>query len=443
MSKVSPQAETVNFPLPSILKDESRVQALFAPFRERSVNPENYDSKMQFWKDVIMDLCIHKGKATFSKNELLQTFSLGRRIPSCLDTVLEDMQKTSLIRPRVEYEYDPSNGWTGWAVLRFWKNPLNKIKNVVLPSTPIQQEFVHLTVIKMMLHDLQTIFEKSPYSGSICCYEELKNDISNNINITDDCLALCLRTLSCQQKIGLNYRQSTDGNNNQIIHLVKIPSTSDASIIINESDIALHNLQTTKQSLLKQLDSLELQVSENEEKARQYIKENKRLLAKTYLRKKHLLEKSHAKRSDALHNIESIISNLDDAKHNGVILDAYKYGTKALQDILKTSNLTYDNVEEVVSDLRETLDMNNDLQETIAKPNTSELLSKDEEDELERELKELFGDQCGKSPSTNDSQVTTPQRIEISDAELIAMLDGLEVEQNTPVKNFSINESNI
>lgn len=70
-------------------------------------------------------------------------------------------------------------------------------------------------------------------------------------------------------------------------------AASHPSVIINESDIGLHNLHTTRQLLLKQLENLEFQVAENEEKARQYIKENKRLLAKTYLRKKHLLEKSH------------------------------------------------------------------------------------------------------------------------------------------------------
>ncbi|XP_058980141.1 charged multivesicular body protein 7-like [Musca domestica] len=456
MSSVSSKSQGAKSPkqfqLPAVLNDELRAQALYAPFRERSVNPENYDSKMKFWKDIILEFCLHRGTSTFSKYELLQTFSIGQRVPSCLDTVIGEMQRSGLIRPRLEYEYDPSNGWTGWAVLRFWKNPLHKIKNAVLSPNSAQQDhmFVHLTAMKKYCKDLQAIFENPPFSGAIFCYEELKNSIFASTKMSEDCLVLCLQTLSCQNKIGLHYRQNVDGNNNQIIHLVKIPSASHPSVIINESDIGLHNLHTTRQLLLKQLENLEFQVAENEEKARQYIKENKRLLAKTYLRKKHLLEKSHAKRSDALHNIESLMSNLDDAKHNGVILDAYKYGTKALQEILKSSNLTYDNVEEIVSDLRETIDTNSDLQEIIAKTSTSECLSTEEEDELERELKGLFADQAaasspiipGKAPA-NDSQITQPQKIEISDAELIAMLDELEVEQKTPANSFSVSEATI
>ncbi|XP_061396251.1 charged multivesicular body protein 7 [Musca vetustissima] len=436
------------FPLPSVLRDDARVQALYGPFRERSVNPENYDSKMKFWKDTIVEFCLHKGMATFSKNELLHTFTVGQRVPSCLDTVIDEMKKNGLIRPRLEYEYDPANGWAGWAVLRLWKTPLNRIKNVILPTNTRQLGHMEYKYCC----NLQSIFEKPPYPGSIYSFEEVKNNISALLNISEDCLVLCLRTLFCQQQIGLRYRQNAnaDGNNNEMIHLIKIPSTSNSSVTVDDSDIALHNLQITRQSLLKQLEHLELQISENEEKTRQYIRENKRLLAKTYLRKRHLLEKSHVKRSDALHNIESLISNIDDAKHNGVILDAYKYGTKALQDVLKTSNLTFDNVEEVVSDMRETLDMNNDLQETIAKATPSECLSTDEEDELERELKELFGDRSAPSSTnipdvwpTSDSRESASQKIEISDAELIAMLDGLDVEQKTPVNSFSISDANI
>jgi len=55
----------------------------------------------------------------------------------------------------------------------------------------------------------------------------------------------------------------------------------------------MHNLEMTRASLLKQLEDLEDEVKMNDDKARQYVKENKRQLAKTYLRKRRLLEKNH------------------------------------------------------------------------------------------------------------------------------------------------------
>lgn len=64
---------------------------------------------------------------------------------------------------------------------------------------------------------------------------------------------------------------------------------------ITEGDLAIHNLMMTKESLEKQLADIELQITEIQNKAIQNIKEGKRLLAKTSLRRKHLLEKNHGK----------------------------------------------------------------------------------------------------------------------------------------------------
>lgn len=145
------------------------------------------------------------------------------------------------------------------------------------------------------------------------------------------------------------------------------------------------------------------------------------------------------KRSAALHNIELLLSNVYEAKHNGVILEAYKFGSKALQNALESSNLKYDNVDEIVSDVRETMDTYKDLQDSLANVNLNESLgSQGDEDELERELKEIMGEvdnnksQADNRANNNNVSVTMPQKIEITDAELLAMLEGLEVEQKNP-----------
>lgn len=134
-----------------------------------------------------------------------------------------------------------------------------------------------------------------------------------------------------------------------------------------------------------------------------------------------------------------------------MILDAYKYGSKALQDALKASNLTYDNVEEVVSEVRETVDISNELQDTLGKVDFNEPSYNIHEDELEQELRELLGETANTKSSgekdivhnNNICSESIPQKVDISDAELIAMLKGLEVEQKTPGKNISIGASDM
>lgn len=156
---------------PSCWEDDARAQVLLAPFRERSVNPENYDSKMNFWKDIIVDYCKFKGTPCFCKQELQQTFTRGQRVPSCLDTVLLEMHKLRLIRPRTDYEYDPANSWSGWAVNIFLKKPLiwgqNRVKSF-FGAPDINQlglvEFIHLEIMEVS-HCFNTSFR--PFTGTI------------------------------------------------------------------------------------------------------------------------------------------------------------------------------------------------------------------------------------------------------------------------------------
>lgn len=154
----NPKSSEDEYPYPSCWQDDARVQVLLAPFRDRSVNPENYDSKMKFWQDTIRDYCLFKGKANFCKNELHHNFTKGVRVPCCLDLVLCEMQKEKLIRLRKDYEYDPENSWSGWAVNSFVKKPLSwgfdKIKQKLGAIDANQQsltQFIHLEVIRVSI----------------------------------------------------------------------------------------------------------------------------------------------------------------------------------------------------------------------------------------------------------------------------------------------------
>lgn len=147
------------------------------------------------------------------------------------------------------------------------------------------------------------------------------------------------------------------------------------------------------------------------------------------------------KRSLALHNIETLLSNVHEAKLNGVILDAYKFGSKALQNALEVSNLKYDNVDEIVSDVRESMDSFREIQDSLANANLDNSLLNDslaDEDELEKELREIMSETVNtttKSAKENNNITTgTAKKIEITDDELLNMLNDLEIEQDSPGK---------
>ncbi|XP_053953751.1 charged multivesicular body protein 7 [Anastrepha ludens] len=441
------------FPYPVCWKDDARMHVLLAPFRNREVNPENYDSKLKFWQDMIAQYCEHTGTSCFCKRDLQLVFAREDRIPYGLDTVLAEMLKAKQIRTRDDYEYDPENTWGGWVMNSFVNRPIKwgwqTLKSKIGLQAQIDAgllEYVHLEVTKKFCKLLQQSVLQE-HQGELLHYDHFI-EISNAVlNLKEDCLLLCLHALYCQRKIGLEYKFE---DKEAKIHLIKIPSKTDTNVAITETDRAVHNLKMTQASLLKQLDNIEEDIKLTEEKARTYLKENKRQLAKTYLRKKHLMEKNHEKRSAALHNIESLITGVDEAQSHGQILDAYKIGSKALQKALNDSGLKYDNVDEVIAEVRDTMEAHQEIQDTLANANLAETTAGgadfNDNDALERELQQILG-QTGQTPlkqsNLDNNNVNTVSKdtpagkstAKISDEELLAMLEGLEVEDNSPARS--------
>lgn len=139
---------------------------------------------------------------------------------------------------------------------------------------------------------------------------------------------------------------------------------------------------------------------------------------------------------------------MDEAHSHGQILDAYKIGSKALQKALNDSGLKYDNVDEVIAEVRDTMETHQEIQDTLANAGISDIAAGgadfNDNDALERELQQILG-QTGQTPvkpiNKNEnanisksiaSVAPTPQ---ITDAELLAMLAGLEVEDGSPRKS--------
>lgn len=140
------------------------------------------------------------------------------------------------------------------------------------------------------------------------------------------------------------------------------------------------------------------------------------------------------RRSIALHNIETLLSNVDEAHHSGIVLDAYKIGSKTLQKVLNESGLKYDNVDEVLADVRETLDQHREVQDVMSS-SSADVPSQDE-DELELELRDLMDEKPAATAAVSAQPMNllsnnNKPKIVIDDEHLIAMLDELEVEEGS------------
>ncbi|XP_017098090.2 charged multivesicular body protein 7 [Drosophila bipectinata] len=425
--------ENGEFKFPPCWKDNAVMQQRFSTFRARHWNVQEYDTKMNFWTELIGNYLRFNGRPIVSLRDLQLLFMRGDQLPACLDTVILELQQRKQIRALSEFEYDPGNSWSGWLVNSLVKRPLSwgwlKIKHSVVAEDLEASTLVEWIHIDALNSTCDAIVEKAlpECTGKLMHFDAFKSFCkSQQIRIHSDTdLYVSLLSLNVRHIVGLEFK--TEKGIRQI-HLVKIPKKQGDDLNISQEDHAVHNLQNTQSQLLKQLESLEEDIKVNDDKARQYLKENKRQMAKTYLRKRHLLEKNHERRSVALHNIESLLSSVDEAQNSGVVLDAYKIGSNTLKKVLSESGLKYDNVDEVLADVRDTLDQHREVQDVMSNSVVESAVSLDE-DQLENELRELCGEttpsKLNNLPLINNNQ--KPQVV-ITDEELIAMLDDLEVE---------------
>lgn len=143
-----PNASTSDLNLPEDFyplcwKDDERMENLFAQFREKNVNPINYETKMKFWKNLVHEYCKLKASPTISLAELRTAFQRTSKTnqekkPYCLDTVLAELMTEGLAKTKSQYMEPPLLTWSGWAVHKLVKVPLswslNKVKETVIPT---------------------------------------------------------------------------------------------------------------------------------------------------------------------------------------------------------------------------------------------------------------------------------------------------------------------
>lgn len=87
-----------NLPMPREIMPEAwfideRMNSMFAEFRNRSVNQQDWNSKYKFWEGIIADWLSNKKQCTFNILQLSSAFKRKGRTPHCLSTVLEELYK--------------------------------------------------------------------------------------------------------------------------------------------------------------------------------------------------------------------------------------------------------------------------------------------------------------------------------------------------------------
>lgn len=152
---------------------------------------------------------------------------------------------------------------------------------------------------------------------------------------------------------------------------------------------AIVDLREHIQLLNKKQAHLQTQIDQQQQLAKRYLTQGNKNNAKTYLKKKKMYESQLDKLQSQIDSLEQQLYSIENANLNLETLKAMKQGASAMKNIHK--GLDLDKVDDTMDEIREQVELNQEISEAISKP----LIMQDEldEDELDQELKLLESEQ--------------------------------------------------
>lgn len=214
---------------------------------------------------------------------------------------------------------------------------------------------------------------------------------SADAEFTVDGVDVALHYLHCNQKASI---QKAKIDQKEVM-LCKLAADAKCNVEpITPLDVSIYTLNKMEKSLTKSAETIENDIERTDALVRQYIRDKKRQLAKSFLRKKHVLEKNLSKTSNALTTIQTLLLQIDETKNNAKIVEAFKMGTKTLKNALDDKNITVDNVDDALADVKEILETNADIQFALSGAQFNDILNEGSVDDeaLEAELADLLED---------------------------------------------------
>ncbi|KAL4714729.1 hypothetical protein ACJJTC_002588 [Scirpophaga incertulas] len=420
--------------LPTCWSDDVRMNALFAPFRIKTANPESWDMKMKFWSDMLRQWCKCKKNPIVSAADAKFAFQRKGRTPACIEIVVEEMFRNGDLSPMSKYQqilYNGPEGWVRWGARLAFK-PAALAIFAVSSFLPGRQSLDSDGLPKASIDSTQRFILESAVKEQAI---ELLNNYPNNrdrLGTIDELMKNC----SWQQgretfEVLLGYLVS-QGAAVKKDDVVKLADPDRKVSPVTETDEALVKLISAERRLEAELTKLSKDAALAEVDARAALQIGNKLAAKNHLRKKHKAIQRMEKCEATLENVRQLLHQTKDADVTAAIVDTYKTTSQAMKKGMKDNGLTEDAVHDTMDDLKEVLDSYNEIDEALSAAPVDYDAA-----ELEQELKDLLAFGKDSSPITpkpqrKEKKVSERDFVFDGEARVLAELNELDIESTSP-----------
>ncbi|XP_063836726.1 charged multivesicular body protein 7 [Ostrinia nubilalis] len=427
--------------LPPCWSDDVRMNALFAPFRIKTANPESWDMKMKFWSDMLRQWCKCKKDPIISAADAKFSFQRKGRTPACIDIVVEELCRSGDLSPLSKYQqilHNGPEGWVRWGARLAFK-PAAFALTAVSSLLPGRQSLDNDGLPKASIDSTQRWVVESAVKEQAT---ELLNSYPSHeerIGTIDELMKNCAWPGSRETfEVLLGYLVA-QGAAVKKDEIVKIAQPDKKATPVTETDEALVKLMTAESRLGAELTRLARDVTSAESDARAALQLGNKLAAKNHLRRKLKAQQRATRCESTLENVRHLLQQTREADVNAAIVDTYKTTADAMKRGMKEGGLEEDAVYDTIDELKEVMDTYNEVEKAL-----SSTVEEYDAQELEDELKELLakpgppgGGTPGKEEKTEKPKEKTRKESErdfVFDGEerILAELEQLDVEHGSP-----------
>eukprot|EP01118_Nematostelium_gracile_P001556 TRINITY_DN1161_c0_g1_i1.p1 TRINITY_DN1161_c0_g1~~TRINITY_DN1161_c0_g1_i1.p1 ORF type:complete len:389 (-),score=135.05 TRINITY_DN1161_c0_g1_i1:18-1184(-) len=363
------------------LQDKQKVQYLYSRFKNPEDDPK-YQEKMNFWVRAVETAIKSMNLFRVDPEQLRVAFKTDGLHPDGMENVLQEMEKRKIIQKTADFAVEKT--WSGWIYDVVIKNNL--------PSWFAAQDVEGSFVVVERVKDRAERLLKENQHKTL-----LESDLLQSKDMASDELELIKLYLERTKK-GVCFTAKDDHK------AIKFSSE------VHDEDHHIIQFRLVKRKLKQQIKELESSIEKFQNMAKSYCQKKQKEMALSYLKRKKRCETLLNKKIAEQDNIRQIVEQIDAAKSNKEILDAYKLGTQTIKAVNEKYGLTKEAIDDVMLDLEEVFadqrEIDDALQATPATDFDEDELNKELEMLEEEDLLERLEQLTPRSPE----KVNTPER---------------------------------
>ncbi|XP_066584347.1 charged multivesicular body protein 7 [Prorops nasuta] len=364
-------------------EEERRINALFSPIRNNSVNPQDRRSKYDYWTKRIIDYLKTNAKCTFTLNDLNNAFQRNGSIPHCLPMIIEDLSRCKLIIRENDFLKDPSKSWILWSLDMLIKKPFAyaflSMKNILIGNVEnVDESYIHIEPLKSIANFILSAAESKEHDFLMTVTEILKDCQQNEQykTITEDTVILAVQWLQYNKKAVICK------DSNEKIDKLLIKFSKNTVNDITEFDKAIYKLREEEHKLLKGIQLLNEERNHVIEEAKSSLKNGNRNVARTYVKQKKDLEHRIDNHHQILSNVKSIKAHIQNTEVTSSVYETFKKSSIFIKQLRKDQPTEYD-IKDVIEDISEAISEMKETEIEINEAMPNPYTDSDLEEELE------------------------------------------------------------